>query len=127
MSVVECCVKSPLPPPPLDCALWDEPTRQRHTQKTLVTEDRSLVGQLAVNTTYLVFDIDKETNSISSNRQSISMVGCVEEDRMCLVRSHAVLKANGSMVASRIQLSALPLELLRADVHCAVVEVLLVY
>ena len=32
-----------------------------------------------------------------------------------------------SMVSSRIQLSVLPLELLRADVHCLVVEILLVY
>ena len=32
-----------------------------------------------------------------------------------------------SMVSSRIQLSVLPLELLRADVHCPVVEILLVY
>ena len=50
----------------------------------------------------------------------------MEEERECLVRSHTALNANGSMACSRLQLSVLPLELLRKDFHCTVDKVLLV-
>ena len=97
------------------------------TLRIFITGDRSQVNRLAFDTANLAFDIEKETNSTSLNRESISAIGCVEEDRACSVRSHPVLKANGSMVSSRTQLSDVRFELLRADVHCPIVEVLLVY
>ena len=84
--------------------LWHESVRHRHTSN-------------------LAFDIDMEINSSSPNRESISMAGCVEEDR---IRSHSVLKASGSMLSSHLQLSVLALELLRADVNCPTVDILLV-
>ena len=70
----------------------------------------TLEVELAFETSNFAFDTEKEINSISPNRELISMVGCMEEVRIRLVRSHHVLKANGSIVSSRIKLSVLPLE-----------------
>ena len=56
------------------------------------------MDELVFDTTNLVFDIETEINSTSSDKDLILMVGFVEEDGMCLVRSYPGLKAGGSIV-----------------------------
>ena len=56
------------------------------TLKIPEAEYRSQMDELVFDTTNLVFDIETEINSTSSDKEVISMVGFMEEDRMCLVR-----------------------------------------